>query len=241
MPTVDPTQLIFGLLVAVVALAWVASRLRVPYPIFLTLGGLAIGLTPGLPRVQLSPDVVFLVFLPPLLYYAGLMTSWRDFRQNLRAISLLAIGLVIFTTCVIAAVAHQVVGMNWPAAFVLGAIISPTDAIAATTITQRLRVPRRIITILEGESLVNDASALIAYRFAVAAVLTGGGFSVAAAGGRFLLAAAGGVAVGYAAGVAMAWIRPRIRDSSVEGLPCSSRTSPTCPPSGCTCRACWRR
>ena len=210
-------ELIILLLVATAALAWLASRVRVPYPIFLTLAGLAVGLWPNLPRLTLRPDVVFLIFLPPLLYYAGLMTSWRDFRANLRPISMLAVGLVLFTTCAVAAVAHYWVGIPWAPAFVLGAIVSPPDAVAATAITQRLRIPKRIVTVLEGESLVNDASALIAYRFAIAAVAAGQ-FSLAKAAGSFVLAAVGGVAVGYVVGVAMAWVRPRLRDVSVEWI-----------------------
>jgi CPA1 family monovalent cation:H+ antiporter len=211
-------ELIFALLFAVVALAWLASRVRVPYPIFLTLAGLGISLIPGLPRFRLDPNVVFLIFLPPLLYYSGLMTSWRDFSQNLRPISLLALGLVLFTTIGVALVARWVIpGMSWAAAFVLGAIVSPPDAVAAAAITQRLRVPKRIVTVLEGESLVNDASALIAYRFAIAAVLTGG-FSLLDASWQFVVKSVGGIAVGYAAGWFMAWLRPRLRDSSIEGI-----------------------
>src|SRR5687768_3180597 len=125
-------EIVIGLLVAVAALAWLASRINVAYPILLVLGGLAIALVPGLPRVTLEPDLVFLIFLPPLLYYAGLLTSWRDFKGNIRPISLLAVGLVLFTTCLVAIVAHGVAGMAWPAAFVLGAIVSPPDAVAAT-------------------------------------------------------------------------------------------------------------
>jgi CPA1 family monovalent cation:H+ antiporter len=215
-------EIILGLLLAVVVLAWVASRLNIPYPILLVIGGLALALVPGLPRVGLRPDVVFLVFLPPILYYAALLTSWRDFKANLRPISLLAIGLVLFTTCLVAAVAHWLIGgMSWATAFVLGAIVSPPDAVAATAIAQRLRVPKRVVTILEGESLVNDAAALIAYRVAVGVVAGTSLFSgrlsfVGGTFGQFVIAAVGGVAVGLLAGVVMAWIRPRVRDASVE-------------------------
>jgi monovalent cation/hydrogen antiporter len=208
-------EIIVGLFLLVGALAWAASRLKVSYPIFLVIGGLAIGFVPGLPRVELHPDVVFLVFLPPLLYYAALLTSWRDFKANLRPIALLAIGLVLLTTFAVAAVAHWAVpGLPWAAAFVLGAIVSPPDAVAATAVTQRLRVPRRVIAILEGESLVNDASALVAYRVALVAVA--GTFSPGGAVGKFFVAAVGGVAIGLAAGMLLAWVRPRIRDDSVE-------------------------
>ncbi|MDB5298109.1 MAG: Na+/H+ antiporter [Phycisphaerales bacterium] len=215
-------ELLVILLVVTAALAWLAHRVRVPYPIFLTLAGLGIGvlgmrLGPNAPTVRLHPDVVFLIFLPPLLYHAGLLTSWRDFRANLRPISFLAIGLVLFTTVAVAAVAHYAIGMRWDAAFVLGAIVSPPDAIAATAITRRLRVPRRVVTILEGESLVNDASALIAYRFAVAAVVAGE-FSLGRAAGAFVMTAVGGVCVGYAVGRAFVWLRPRLHDPAVEGV-----------------------
>ncbi|MDQ3590823.1 MAG: cation:proton antiporter, partial [Actinomycetota bacterium] len=136
-------EAILILLAAVAALATLAARIKVPYPILLVLGGLVLGFVPKLPKVELEPDVVFLLFLPPLLYVSAIFTSWRDFRANLRAISLLAVGLVLMTTCVVAAVAHWAIGLPWAAAFVLGAIVSPTDAIAATSVAQRLGVPRR--------------------------------------------------------------------------------------------------
>src|SRR5688572_23008958 len=166
-------ETVLGLMVAVAIVAVLARKLQVPYPILLVIGGLGLALIPGLPRVRLDPELVFLLFLPPLLYVSALFTSWRDFRANVRAISLLAVGLVLMTTFVVAAVVHTVAGLPWAAAFVLGAIVSPTDAIAATTVAQRLGVPRRIITILEGESLVNDATGIVAYRIAVAAVVAG--------------------------------------------------------------------
>lgn len=204
-----------GLLVAVAAVAVLARRLEVPYPILLVIGGLGLALIPGLPRVRLNPELVFLFFLPPLLYPAALFTSWRDFRANLGSISLLAIGLVLFTTVVIAWVAHVLTGMPWAAGFVLGAIVSPPDAVAATAIAQRLRLPRRIVTILEGESLVNDATALVAYRFAVAAVLSGS-FSLAGASARFLVAGAGGVLFGLLIGWVVGKIHTRLDDPPVQ-------------------------
>src|SRR5437667_1500478 len=197
---IDVVEVVFGLLVAVAALALLARRLRIPYPILLVVGGLLLGLIPGLPRVRLEPDLVFLFFLPPLLYPAALFTSWRDFRANLRPISLLAIGLVLFTTVLVGFLAHYFVpDLSLAAGFVLGAIISPPDAIAASAIAERLRVPRRIVTILEGESLVNDATALVAFRFAVAAVVTGS-FSLAHASGQFFIVGVGGIAVGLLVG-----------------------------------------
>jgi monovalent cation/hydrogen antiporter len=200
----------------VAALATLAARLGVPYPILLVLGGLVLGFVPGLPRPELKPDVVFLLFLPPLLYVSAIFTSWRDFRANLRPISLLAVGLVLMTTCVVAAVAHWAVGLPWAAAFVLGAIVSPTDAIAATAVAQRLGVPRRIVTILEGESLVNDATGIVAYRIAVGAVVAGT-FSLWQAGLQFIVGAVGGIAVGLAVGWAILWARRHVsEDPSVQ-------------------------
>src|SRR4029079_12814710 len=138
------------------------------YPILLVLGGLVLGLIPGIPRVRLNPEFIFLFFLPPLLFPAALFTSWREFRANLRPITLLAVGLVLFTTVTVGLLAHYFMGLPLAAGFVLGAIISPPDAIAATAIAERLSVPRRLVAILKGESLVNDATALVAYRFAIA-------------------------------------------------------------------------
>src|ERR687889_638528 len=149
--------------VAVAALATLANRVKVPYPILLVIGGSVLGFVPGLPKVRLDPELVFLLFLPPLLYVSALFTSWRDFRANIRPITFLSVGLVLMTTFVVGAVIHVAAGLAWAAALVLGAIVSPTDAIAATTVAQRLGVPRRIVTILEGESLVNDATGIVAY------------------------------------------------------------------------------
>lgn len=205
-----------ALLFLAVGLAAVARRFAVPYPIVLTLGGLALGFLPALPRLELHPEVVLLVFLPPILYSTAVFTSFRDFRANLRPISLLAVGLVLTTTLVVGWVAHEVIrGLPWAAAFALGAIVSPPDAVAATAITRRLGVPRRIVTILEGESLVNDATALVAYRMAVAALATGA-FSWGGAAARFLIVAAGGVAVGLVAGVVAAWVRRRVDDPPAQ-------------------------
>jgi Na+/H+ antiporter len=197
------------LLVAVAALATLANRIKVPYPILLVLGGLVLGFVPGLPQVELDPEVVFLLFLPPLLYVSAIFTSWRDFHANLRPISLLAVGLVVMTTCVVAAVAHWAIGLSWAAAFVLGAIVSPTDAIAATSVAERLGVPRRIVTVLEGESLINDATGIVAYRIAVAAVAVGT-FSLWQAGLQFVIGAVGGIAVGFAAGWVVIWARRHV-------------------------------
>ncbi len=212
---IDVIELVIGLLVGVAVLSALARRIQIPPAIVLVLGGALFGLIPGLPPVHLEPDLVFLFFLPPLLYPAALFTSWRDFRANLRPISLLAVGLVLFTSAVIAWVTHYLIGLPLAVGFVLGAIISPPDAVAATAITQRLRVPRRIITILEGESLVNDATALVAYRFAIAAVVSGA-FSWADAGAKFLVVATGGIAIGLAIGKVVARIHQRLDDPPIQ-------------------------
>ncbi len=208
-------EIFVGLLLIVAVFALVARKLTIPYPIFFVIGGLLIGLVPKIPQVRLDPELVFLFFLPPLLYPAALFTSWRDFRTNLRPISLLAVGLVLFTTVAVAFLAYYFIGLPLAAGFVLGAIISPPDAIAATAIANRLSVPRRIVTILEGESLVNDATALVAYRFAVAAVATGS-FSLAHAGGQFVIAGAGGIFVGLAIGWMAQQFHQRVDDPPIE-------------------------
>jgi monovalent cation/hydrogen antiporter len=214
--TADHIELVvFGLLVAVAALA-VASRLvRVPYPILLVIGGLALGFTPGMPDVELDPDIVLLVFLPPLLYSAAFFSNLRELRAHWRPITTLAIGLVIVTTLAVAVVAHTVIGLDWPVAFVLGAIVSPTDAVAPATILRRLGVPRRVITIVEGESLTNDWTALVTYKIAVAAVATGT-FSLVEAGPEFVLTGIGGVAIGVIAGKVIAELRRRLDDAPTE-------------------------
>jgi Na+/H+ antiporter len=208
-------EIFVGLLLAVAVLALVARKLHIPYPILFVIGGLLIGLVPGLPKVRLNPELVFFLFLPPLLFPAALFTSWRDFRLNLRPIALLAIGLVLFTTVAVAYLAHYFMHLPLAAGFVLGAIISPPDAIAATAIAERLKVPRRIVTILEGESLVNDATALVAYRFAVLAVTTGS-FSLAHASGQFFIVGIGGILVGLAVGWLAEQFHRRVDDAPIE-------------------------
>ena len=206
---------VFGLLVAVAALAVVARVIRVPYPIPLVIGGLALGFAPGMPDIELDPDIVLLVFLPPLLYAAAFFSNLRELRAHLRPISTLAIGLVVVTTVSVAAAAHYVIGLDWPVAFVLGAVVSPTDAVAPATILRRLGVPRRVITIVEGENLTNDWTALVAYRFAVVAVVSGS-FSLVEAGPEFVLTGVGGIAVGVIAGKAIAAVRRRLDDPPTE-------------------------
>lgn len=208
-------EIFVGLLLTVAVSAMVARSLTIPYPILFVIGGLFLGLIPKLPRIRLDPDLVFLLVLPPLLFPAALFTSWRDFRANLRPISLLAIGLVLFTTVVVAYLAHHFMALPLAAGFALGAIISPPDAIAATAIAERLQVPRRIVTILEGESLVNDATALVAYRFAAVAVVTGS-FSLGQAIGKFFIVGIGGILIGLAIGWLAGQFHKRVDDASIE-------------------------
>ncbi len=206
---------VVALLVAVVMLASVATRLRVPYPILLVVGGLVLGFVPGLPRITLDPALVLFLFLPPLIYSSAWFTPWRDFRADLRSILLLAVGLVLTCTTLVAIVAHTVLGMAWPVAFVLGALVSPTDAVAASAIMQRLGVARRVVTIVEGESMVNDATGLVLYRFAVAAVISGG-FSLWQASWQFVVVSAGGILIGLLIAWPVAWLHRHLDDAPRE-------------------------
>src|SRR5439155_10843571 len=209
-------EIIVLLFAAVAALVVAARKLALPYPAVLVLAGLALSFIPHLPQVRLDPNLVFFFFLPPLIYPAALFTSWRDFRRNLRPILLLAIGLVLFTTITIACVAHSIApSLPWAAAFALGAIVSPPDAIAATSVIRRLSVPHRIEIILEGESLVNDATALVALQFAIAALMTGT-FSLSQATLRFVWVATGGIAFGLLVGVVMRWVHRHLDDPPVQ-------------------------
>jgi Na+/H+ antiporter len=206
---------VFGLLVAIAALAVLAGVLRVPYPITLVLGGTVIGFLPGVPTVELDPDIVLLIFLPPLLYGAAFFTSVRELRQNARSIAMLAIPLVFVTMAAVAVVAHEVVGLGWAESFVLGAIVSPTDAVAPAEILRRVGAPRRLLAIVEGENLTNDWTALILYRFAIAAVVSGS-FSFWKAGVEFIASGIGGLLVGLAAGWLIRQVRSRIDDPPTE-------------------------
>lgn len=200
-------ELVLGLLVVITALAMAAKRLRLPYPIVLVLGGLAISRIPALPHIRLDPDLFFLLILPPLLYGDSLRSPWRDFKAALRPILMLSVGLVLFTTALVGFLAHWLIpGLPLPVAFALGAIVSPPDAVAAAAITEHLRVPQRIVTLLNGESLVNDATGLVAFRVAVAAAMTGA-FSWWEAGWSFVLVASGGVAMGLLVGWGIAEVR----------------------------------
>ena len=212
----EDSVVLLGLLVAGAALLAIAQVVRIPYPILLVLGGLALGFVPGMPSIELSPDLVLVAFLPPLLYGAAFFTPLRELRANAVSISLLAVGLVLATTIAVAVVAHAVIPeLTWPTAFVLGAIVSPTDPTAATAIAQRLGLPRRLVALIEGESLVNDGTALVVYRVAVVAVVTGS-FSLASASGRFVLSVVGGILVGLAAGLVIREVRRRLDNPPVE-------------------------
>src|SRR6267154_91571 len=212
---VGKTELILTCLVAVALLALVARKIRVPYPILLTCGGVGLALVPGLPAIQLEPQLVFNLFLPPLLYPAAVFTSWRDFRANLRQILPLAIVLVLLTMTATAYLLHYLVGLPLAVGFVFGAIISPPDAVAALAVTKDLQVPRRIVVILEGESLINDATSFISFRFAVAAVMTGM-FSLQSAGLHFVGVTLGGVGVGLAIGWLATQVQKRLDDPPVQ-------------------------
>ncbi len=192
----DNLFVILSLLFVVSMLVMLSEKLKISYPILLVLAGLVIGFIPGMPVVSLKPEMVFLIFLPPLLYSAAWNTSWKNFWAARRAIGLLSIGLVIFTSTAIAFLSNALIpGFPLAYGFLLGGIISPPDAVAATSVLQGLKVPKRVVTILEGESLVNDASSLIVFRFALAAILTGQ-FSVWQAAGQFLLVAVAGTLIG---------------------------------------------
>ena len=210
----EELQLLLLLLTAL-GLLLLADPLRVPYPILLVVGGLALGFAPGVPTVMLPPDLVIIGILPPLLYSAAFSTGLRDLKRNIRAISLLAIGLVAVTMVAVAVAAHYVIGLSWSVSFVLGAVVSPTDPIAATSIAHRLGVPRRAIAIVEGESLVNDGTALVLFKFAAAAVVAGS-FSLAHAAGDFVWTVLGGIAAGLVIGRVIRFVRFRVHNPPLE-------------------------
>jgi Na+/H+ antiporter len=211
-------QIVLFLLLCSVALGWVARHFGVPYPIALVIGGGLLGFIPRLPQLPFDPEFILVLVLPPVLYQAALLTSWRDFKLHMRPIGQLAIGLVVVTTLAVGAAFKLLVPeCPWAVAFVLGAIVSPPDAVAATAILSRLNVPRRVVTILEGESLVNDASGLVIYKFAVAAVMTGT-FSLFDAGMQFVAVSIGGIAVGMALATLFVAVHRRLGDTFIEVL-----------------------
>jgi CPA1 family monovalent cation:H+ antiporter len=206
---------LFYLLLALGALLVAAAMRRLPVPVLLVCGGLILGFVPGLPRVELPPDLVLVAILPPLLYSAAFFTSLRDLRANLRPISLLSFGLVGATMTGVAVVAHAWLGLSWPVAFTLGAVVSPTDALAVTEIAGRVAMPRRIVAILEGESLVNDGTALVLYKAAVGATI-GGSFSLLSTSAHLVLNVVGGIAFGLGVGYVVRRVRRRIEDPPIE-------------------------
>jgi CPA1 family monovalent cation:H+ antiporter len=204
--------LIMAVLIGITA---IANKRKLPFPVLLVFAGLLIGFIPQMPSLALDPDVVFLIMLPPLLYDAASKTSWLEFKTSIRPISALAITLVFFTTVAVAVTAYYMIpGFTWPLAFVLGAVVSPPDAVAASGIIKGLGLNKKVITILEGESLVNDASALIAYRYAVLAVTTGS-FVFWKAGIQFLLVAGVGILIGLITGWLFVWAHKRIENNPV--------------------------
>jgi monovalent cation/hydrogen antiporter len=208
--------LIAGLLVAVAGLSALARRLSLPYPIVLVIGGALLGFVPGMPKVNLDPNVVLVVFLPLLVYGAAFFANLNDIRSNLRGITLSSVGLVLATMVAVAVVAHALIdGLSWAASFTLGAIVSPTDTLAGAQIMRRLEFPRFFVSAIEAEGLFNDATALVCFRVAVAAVVSGS-FSLVDAGWKFLAAAAGGVAIGLVAGWIIAQLRSRTTDAQTS-------------------------
>ncbi|MBS0359030.1 MAG: cation:proton antiporter, partial [Proteobacteria bacterium] len=208
-------ELFLVLLVVTITIALIAQKASLPTPIAMVVGGMALGSIPGAPSVPLDPEYVFILFLPLLLMEAAYYTSLRDFKSNMRPISQLAIGLVLATTFAAAAILKWLIpSISWAAAIAFGAIISPPDAVAATAITRRLKVPKRIITILSGESLVNDATGLVVYKFAVLAVVAGS-FSMLSASISFVWVVIVGSLVGYFTTVLYLRLYPYIKDHTI--------------------------
>jgi CPA1 family monovalent cation:H+ antiporter len=205
------------LLFGITFLGILSNRYKFPFPIVLVLSGIVISLIPGLPVIALDPAIVFIIFLPPLLYAAAWNTSWHSFKASIRPISMAAVGLVLFTTALVAIAAHLLIpDLSWPLAFLIGAIVSPPDAVAATSLTRGLGLHPKLITILEGESLVNDASGLIAYKYALAAI-TAGNFILWQAGLNFLIVVVAGSAVGLGVGYVLYQVHKRfICDPVIE-------------------------
>ena len=208
-------QTLLLLLAIGVVVAVIAQRINVAPSILLVIAGVVLALVPGLPTIELAPEFVLLVILPPLIYSAGVSMSWREFRFNLRPIALLAFGCVLFTTCSVAAAMHYLLGWQWGVAFLLGAIVAPPDVVAPLAIARRLGLPRRLVVVLEGEGLANDATALILYRFAVAAVATGA-FSMGKAAGTFALIVVGEIIWGIGVGWLALQLRYWARNTRVE-------------------------
>ena len=208
-------KIVILIMAVLLSLSAVIDKLKLPYPVLLVLVGLIIGFIPILPDLTLDPEIMFLVFLPPLLYDAASRTSWHDFKANIRPISALGISLVFFTATAVAVTAHYFIPhFGWPLAFLLGAIVSPPDAAAASGIIKGLGLNTQVVSILEGESLVNDASALIAYRYALAATISGG-FIFWQAGLQFLLVAGGGIIIGLLVGAVLVFLHKKIENHPI--------------------------
>src|ERR1700689_873292 len=208
-------QILVLLLIVIAAVAVAAARLKIPRAILLVITGVFLALIPGLPTVKLAPEFVLLIILPPLIYSSAVAMSWREFKFNLPPISLLAVGCVLFTTIAAAAVSHWWLGFSWPVGFLLGAIVSPPDAVAPLSIARRMQLPNRILVILEGEGLANDATALILYRFAIVAVSVGA-FSLGKAAGTFAVIIAGELVWGLGVGWLMLRVRRWVADAQIE-------------------------
>jgi NhaP-type Na+/H+ or K+/H+ antiporter len=223
MSEIGEVQVVFLLLLFfVVVFGLLARKLGIPYPIVMVMGGLLLGFVPGVPNITLNPDLVFLVVLPPLLYAAAWTVSWRDFRYNLVSILLLAFGLVGFTVAAVALIAPSVFEhFDWRLGFVLGAVVAPTDALAATSIARRVGLPGRIVDILEGESIANDATGLVALQFATAIVVQKQVPTLSSGALTFAWLIAGGIGLGLLIGFVVYYIERRIvsfRQACVTGV-----------------------
>jgi monovalent cation/hydrogen antiporter len=209
-------QIVIVLIASMVGLTFLANRLGIPAPLILVPAGALLGFMPWFPRIELDPELILFVFLPPLVYAGGAFSSWQTFHKNIRPILLLSVGLALFTMGIVAVAARLLLpGMSWPVAFALGAILAPTDTVAAATIARRLSLPHRIVAILEGEGLFNDATALTAFRFAIAAVVIGS-FSFMDAVWTFLAVVLGEAAYGWFLGWAVSKLRQRMKDPILE-------------------------
>src|ERR1700678_1370540 len=208
-------QILILLLAVISVVGLIAKRLKIPPAILLVITGVGLALIPDLPTLELAPDLVLVLVLPPIIYWDAVKMSWNEFRFNLRAITLLAIGAVVFTTVAIAAATHWLLGFSWPVGFVLGAIVSPPDPVAPLSIARGLKLPRRIAVILEGEGLANDATALILYRFAVVAV-SASAFSLGQASGMFAAIIVGEILWGIGVGWVMLRLRHWVNEPRIE-------------------------
>ncbi len=209
-------EIIVALLTVIGIVGALSQKIKIALPILLAVTGMIISLVPFIPTVHLEPDVVFFIFLPPLLYLDAFNTSWKELKNVAEIVTLQAVGLVLVTVAAVAAAIHAVVpDMPWAVAITLGAIVSPTDAVAASAISKEVQLPKRLMDIIKGESLINDATGLVAYQMAVAATLTGA-FSWASAPNRFLYVGFGGIVLGLVLGVFLSRIRTKLEHRPVE-------------------------